>query len=116
MNPTTKPAEPATLQIPAEYRATAYDPMTFEATTSRPAKTIHRLNHSVEIADRAYVLVEVLEAAPPLPLEYHVKKGQRVMIGTTLEVASCLTLQPNGKPKETKGFWRIRVLTMTPVK
>jgi hypothetical protein len=100
----------------AEYRYGKTDAMTFEAKANRPARTIKRALHTVEIEGRSLELTEQLpETVDLLSWKPPVAKGTQVALGLDLEVAKVLTVV-NGRAQESRGLWRVRVLTINPVK
>jgi len=119
-NPTPNPAANAVLvrpllSIEGEYRFGKTDVMKFQARDGRPERTIARAIHTVEVDSRSLELSEELPpgtdvntwAAP-------VKKGTMVRVGLHVEPANVMSIV-NGRPQQTRGLWRIRVTSITPL-
>jgi len=118
MTPTTNPTpvQPLVTLI-GEYRYGKTDGMTFPARDNRPARTVKRAIHTIEIEDRSLDLSEVLADTVDLNTwKAPVAKGTKVRVDLDLEPAEVLTVGANGRANKSRGLWRVRVLALTPCK
>lgn len=112
--PGTPVARPL-LTIKGEYRFAKTDSMKFPARDGRPERVVNRAIHTIEVDARSLELSE--ELAPGVDVTTWatpVKKGTPVEIGLHVEPANVMSIV-NGRPQATRGLWRIRVLSITPL-
>lgn len=116
MTPSTNPASTQApkplVRLTGEYRYAKTDGMTFPARDNRPARTVKRAIHTIEIQDRSLELTEVLpDSADLATWKSPWTKGTQVTVDLDLEPAEVLTVQ-NGRPQKSRGLWRVRVLAI----
>lgn len=105
----------ANLTVPAEYRSTTTDSMTFEARNGRPARTILRALHTFEVEGVTHQFSEELPEKTDLATyKGPVPKGTKVALGLFIEPANVATIV-NGKAQMSRGLWRIRVVSTAPL-
>lgn len=119
MSTTTNPApsQPQPLvHLEGEYRFARVDGMTFPARDGKPARTVKRAIHTLEVDARSLELTEVLPETTDLATwKTPHAKGSKVRVALDFEPAKVLTVQ-NGKAQESKGLWRVRVLSIVAMK
>ncbi len=114
MKQSSQKLQPATFFVAAEYRTGRLDAIVLPAKGNMPERNFVRAIHAVEVGDRALELSEMMPAetdlagwSAPMP------KGAKVSLGLFIEPASCLSVGVDGKAKESKGLWRIRVVSIS---
>lgn len=112
MNNTTTPA-PITsgLTFAAEYRLGRLDPITFAASNGRPAETVVRYVHTLEIGDRTFEFSEAAPKGTPLPLTWAqpFPKGTNVLVTLDPQPANVTVNGRDGKPRVASGLFRLRI-------
>lgn len=121
MNPTPSPTPVQPPPVPvaildADYRYGKVDVQTFPARDNRPARTIITAIHTIEVDART---LEVREELPPttdvVAWKQPLPKGTAARVAIDITTAKVLQIV-NGRPQESRGLWRIRVLSITPRK
>jgi len=103
------------LSIKGEYRFAKTDSMKFAARDGRPERVVCRAIHTIEVDSKSLELSE--ELAPGTDLNAWaapVKKGTQVEVGLHIEPANVMSIV-NGRPQATRGLWRIRVTSISPL-
>lgn len=99
----------ANLTLSADYRSGKIDTMTFAAGNGKPARTIIRVIHSVEIDGVAFKFSEELPDTTPITTwAQPFPRGTMVKLGLCLEETQNASVV-NGRAVVNRGLWRVQV-------
>lgn len=105
----------ANIIVNAEYRSAIPETMSFPATQTRPARTIHRIMYNLEVENSAMSVAEELpDGSKPENWKAPAKKGQMVSLGLLVEPANVAQIV-NGKAQAARGLWRVSVVFIRPL-